>query len=73
MSIGGVSQCEKLSKCKVANEHRRVLCVDLLIINFKIIWQKDLELLLVKAMTVAFQLQFIGFKNSKKKHSRQNG
>ena len=28
MSIGGFSQCEKLSECEVANEHRRVLWVD---------------------------------------------
>lgn len=27
MGIGDLSQCEKLSKCKVANEHRRVLAV----------------------------------------------
>lgn len=27
MGIGGLSQCEKLSKCKVANEHRRMLCL----------------------------------------------
>ena len=27
MSIGGFSQCEKLSECEVANEHRRVLAV----------------------------------------------
>lgn len=34
MGIGDLSQCEKLSKCKVANEHRRVLAVRRFFINF---------------------------------------
>ena len=45
MSIGGFSQCEKLSKCKVANEHRRVLgvVISLLITKIFIIMEKEVK------------------------------